>query len=432
MIVPLEKGTTTIVWYPIIHREVDEKEIWKDERGGITTDKGLGLYIHIPFCTSICPFCPFNKYLWSEEKEKAYVKALKKEMDLYSKFPLVRETEVTSVYFGGGTPTVLTTDRLTGLLNYVEEKFLLVQNAEITVEAHPLTINKNNLSRIMEKGANRISIGIQSFAKRLLRILKCYHEVEEGIKSIKTAKDVGFKNIGIDLLYRVPMQEMNEWKKDLETAVRYEIDHISCYNLGVFPGTSFYEGIEKGEIPKQPEQNVGVKMHRFARRYLEKCGYNKYTISNFAKDDKKCLFNRIALEAPQGEYVGLGAGAIEYINEFLLLKETSLERYISKVKSNSIPYMKGSYVSRKERMARYMVIGMGCLKVSKEEFRERFGVGIKDIYGEIIEKLKKWSLIEESASMISLTEKGMGYVASISKLFFIDVGKGIYQGERVI
>jgi oxygen-independent coproporphyrinogen-3 oxidase len=173
-------------------------------------------------------------------------------------------------------------------------------------------------------------------------------------------------------------------------------------------------------------------MYKIAREYLEMHGYKPYTIANFSKNNKECLYNKIVLQAPQGEYLGLGAGAIEYINDYLTMKEKSLEEYIRKVEKGLIPYMKGSFLSKREKMAKYMAVGIGCLKVSKEKFRKEFGVEIKDVYGEIIQKLKKWNLIEEDADMILLTDKGIEYLTGISKLFFTNVGKGVCQGEVVV
>lgn len=431
MDIPLEKGPASIIFYPTVHREVNEEEIWKEERSGVTTDKGLGLYIHIPFCMDICPFCPFVKYLWREKKEEAYVEALEKEMALYSRLSLVKENDITTVYFGGGTPTALTTDRLVELLDHVAEKFSVAPNAEIAIETHPLTTLEDKLSRIRERGVNRITIGIQSLTEDLLRILGCSHNVKEAIRAIETVKEIGFESIGIDLFYRIPTQKMGDWKKALEIAVEYGLDHISCYNLGVYPGTLFHKSLEKGKIPGQPDQDVGVDMYRFAKTYLEECGYKEYTVANFAKDGKRCLYIRLTLEAPQGEYLGLGASSFEYANDFHSYKVSSLERYIEELESDVIPYSKGTLVSKKEKMARYMVLGTGCLGVSKGEFKKRFGIEIKEVYGDIINDLEKWDLVGEDESAIRLTETGIDYAVSIARLFFTDAGGGLPQGARV-
>ncbi len=431
MNISLEKGPASVVLYPIVRREVDQEEIWREERSGVTTDKGLGLYLHIPFCMSICPFCPFVKYLWTEEKEEAYVEALKKEMALYAKLPLAKENKITTVYFGGGTPTALTTERLVELLDYVTEKFSVAPDAEIAMETHPLTTREGKLSRIKESGVNRITIGVQSFSKDLLGILGCSHDAEEAVRAIETIKKVGFESIGVDLLYRIPAQTMDQWQKGLEIAVEYELDHISCYNLGVYPGTPFFENIKKGKIPRQPGQDIAVDMHRLARAYLEERGYKEYTISNFANDGKRCLYLRLTLEAPQGEYLGLGLSSFEYANDFYSRKVSSLNRYIEELESDIIPYFKGTHVSKKEKMAQYMVLGIGCLRVSKEEFKKRFGIEIGEAYDGAIHDLKKWDLVGEDASAIWLTETGKDYAANISRLFFTDASEGILQGVKV-
>lgn len=423
----LEKGTTAIVWYPLKEEKVNGEEIWREKR---SSEIEIGLYVHIPFCIHICPFCPFVKFLWDENKERAYIRALKKEIDLYSRLPILNEKKIIALYFGGGTPTTLTTASFIELIHHIEEKFPLAQNAEVAVEAHPLTVSSEKLLRLLEAGVNRLSIGIQSFNNRLLKILNCPHEAKNGIKSLIIAKDTGFRNIGIDLLYGIPTQKLNEWQSDIKIPVEYKIDHVSIYNLGIFPGTSFYEAMKIGEIPNKPSYTLIEKMYFGAKEHLENHGYKPYTVANFAKRGKECVYNKIVLEAPQKEYIGLGVGAIEYINGYLTVKQTSLEEYIKIVENNSIPYMNGGYVSREEQMAQYMAVGIGCLKISKKGFREKFDIDIDLVYGGIIQKLKKHDLIDEDENTIFLTKKGIRYLTSISKIFFVG-GKGIHQGEVV-
>jgi len=420
-----KRDQENIEWYPCNFRKITQNEIWG--KSSVTTQKGLGLYIHIPFCMFMCPFCHFNRYLWSQEQERIYVDALKKEIRLYSFLPLLNKSKITAIYFGGGTPTALTTNTLVDILRYIREKFSISKNAEITVEAHPLTIDRDKLSGLLENGVNRISIGIQSLTEKFLKILGTPHDVQRGVRAIELAKDSGFQNISIDLIYSIPTEGIDDWERDLELALKYETAHIACYPLAVVPRTTLYKNIKKGKLPNKPDEATEIEMFKHARNTLEMHGYEQYTIFNFAKKNKKCLYIRIAQEAPQGEYLGLGAGAFEYVNDFFSCKEPSLEHYVKILKKDIIPYLAGVYMSTEEKMARYMILGIKCLKVSKEEFKKKFGVEIREVYGNVIEELKKWDLVTENTSTISLTEKGMVYISNIAKMFYTNENRGLSQ-----
>ncbi len=432
MRVPLEKGPATIVLYPIVQTEIDEEQIWRAEENAATDETRLGLYLHIPFCRSLCSFCPFVKSLWKAEKEKTYVDALIEEMRLYAKLPFTKRKQVTTVYFGGGTPTSLSTESLVRLIDAVKMKFSVAPGAEIAMESHALTSLEDKLERLKEKGVSRMTMGVQTFTDRLQRILGCAHTEADAAAAIATVKKIGFESVGVDLFFRIPTQSMEDWKRDLETAAAHGVDHISCYNLGVYNGTGLYQKIKNGEIPEQPTQDEGADMHAFARSYLKEQGYEEYSISNFAKEGKSCRYLKLTLEAPQGEHLGLGVSSFEYANGFYSCKVSSLERYVEQVGGGRIPYAKGTHISRKEAMARYMVLGTGCIRVSKDKFKSLFGVAMNNVYADIISDLKRWDLVEENASDLWLTETGVGYAASIAKLFYTAESDGIVQGVKVV
>ncbi|MGA1840894.1 MAG: radical SAM family heme chaperone HemW [bacterium] len=429
--IPLDKSPASIILYPVANKEVDQQEIWSQQRSRKKLGNGIGLYLHIPFCKSLCTFCPFTKYIWEKDKETDYIKALKREIDLYTNLPLVKGNDISTIYFGGGTPTSLSTNSLVELLDYIKEKFKIIQQPEITVETHPLTVSEDKLAKIKDKGVNRITMGVQSFSDNLLKILGCKHNKKQSVSAIKTLKDIGFDSFGLDIFYRIPTQTMYDWEESLDIVTEFEPDHISCYNLGVFPGTLLHKKIINGEISKQPDLTVMVEMYKRARIYLEKHGYQEYTISNYMKGGKSSHYLKLTLEAPQGQYLGLGLSSFEYANDFYSHKVSSLNEYIDMIEKNIIPYSKGVYISKELKMARYMVLGIGCLRVSKTEFKKKFNLDINEVHGGVINDLKKWNLIGEDHSWIWLTEIGKEYAASISKMFYSNSSKGILQGEKV-
>lgn len=431
MTLHLEKGPSGIVFYPVVQGEVSQAEIWREVRSGVTTDKGLGLYVHIPFCKHICPFCPFIKVVWKEDKEKTYLDALRKEIALYAELPFVRENAITAIHFGGGTPTALTAGGLLRLVDDIRESFRLAPEVEFGLETHALTTDEGTLRQLMDRGVNRVTVGVQSFTARLLDILGCQHTAADAVRTVRMLRDLGIRSVGIDLFYRVPGQGLDDWKRDLEVAVACEADHLSCYNLGIYPGTALYESLRTGKVPPQPGPEAEVDMHRVAQAYLAECGYQEYTIANFARPGKRCLYLRQTLEAPQAEYLGLGVSAFEYANDYYSRKVSSIERYAEMLDQGTIPYLSGTQVVGRERMARYMVLGLGCLQIDKLDFSRRFGVELHDVYGEIVDDLEAQDLVAENATHLWLTEAGKDYAASISRLFFTDPGKGVVQGARV-
>lgn len=414
-----------IAWYPLNFREISEEEIWANQR----TTQAQGIYVHVPFCKFTCPFCHFNRSLWTPYSQEIYLSAVKREMDLYSSFPNTGEIE--AVYLGGGSPTALSDEALLAILSYLKEKFQLAGSAEITVEVHPLTARPSTLLRLRELGVNRVSMGIQTLCERMLRVLGCPHTVDDATRGIKAVKKSGIENVSIDLIYATPTETIEDWKQDLKLLLGCEPSHVACYPLAVVPGTALDESIQRGSIPPKSADSLEIEMFKHARTWLGLNDFQQYTIFNFAKRGKESAYIRIAQEAPQREYLGLGPGAFEYVNEFVSCKVPSLEQYAEALKHGNIPYLMGVHLSKLDKMSRYMVLGVKCLRVNKVEFRKIFGMDIVDVYGDAIEELKRWNLIVEDPSSIALTQDGMIYINNIAKMFYTEQNRALRQPSEM-
>lgn len=410
-----ERDVEYVRWYPVNFRRIEnpEEEIF-GKRGWNR------FYVHIPFCKTICSYCPYDKVLWTQEKVNAFLPALKKEMEMYSRIPYVQEMRFDAVYFGGGTPTALKTEELADIIKFIWDHFDISPKVEFTVEANPETLDEEKLSTLYSLGVNRISIGIQSFNPRLLKIMGRYHTVEQGYEAINLAKKVGFPIKTIDLMCGFPSETLEEWKEDIEKAIELDLEHYSFFEVVISPGTTLYNQVLSRRLPPPLSMETRIKMHELAREMFTKAGYNHYTHSDFAKPGYECIAHSIDWEAPQGEYVGVGAGAFGVLRGWHYFNIHTIKKYVETVNSGRLPIQGGARITAKEKMARFMVLGVKFLKVDKRAFKEEFGIDIETVFGEKLRKAQEWGLIEMDDNYIRVTPKGEIYVDNLSKLFYTE------------
>lgn len=402
-----------ITVYPCDFREIDSREIWQRKR--------VSFYIHIPFCTDLCKFCVFPKAKYNQKLVDDYLSALQTEIEIYSSYPYVQNLEATAVYFGGGTPTSLSQNQLGRLIQTVKSNLNISSNAEITVEAYPTTVDKEKLEFLFQQGINRISFGAQSFCNEHMENIGLFHNRDDNFRSIKMAKDSGFQKIGIDLMFRLPGQSLDDWKIEIETAVSTEIDSISCYSFAVLPGTKIYK-----EAPGQVDIETDFEMYHSAIELFKHYGYHQYTVADFALDGKECEYLNNIWGDPALENLGFGLGAISYlINGHAFWNIHNMKDYISSLQDGKLPVMMGQKVSSAEMMSRFIVLGLRRLKINRTKFFESFNVEIEKIYGKEIDELIELNLLQTSGEYIQLTPKGKIYIDNISKKFFTknNIGK---------
>lgn len=266
-----------------------------------------GIYVHVPFCVRKCGYCDFYSIAGGEEERDRYPALVEREMDLLLRaFPGEAGVTADTVYFGGGTPTVLGPDRLNRLLAAIRSRLPVTENAEVTTEANPGTVTGADFVRLREGGFNRVSLGVQSFRRDTLAALGRIHSVEDVRTAYRDARGAGFSSVGIDLIFGNPGQREAEWQEDLDLAVTFLPDHVSAYALTPEPGTPIHEAIADGRIALPDDDSV-ARMYVAARETLRAAGYRHYEISNFCRPGKECRHN-LKYWRRDG-YLGLGPSA---------------------------------------------------------------------------------------------------------------------------
>jgi putative oxygen-independent coproporphyrinogen III oxidase len=297
------------------------------------------LYVHLPWCLKKCPYCDFNSYPITDKiPEDNYIAALS--ADLTFDLPLIQNRSISSIYIGGGTPTLFSANALKKLLDVISKKVSLANNLEITLEANPGSIDLTQLKTLRTIGINRISLGIQSFNDRILKKLGRLHDKETALTAIDTVKKAGFTNFNLDLIYGSPGQTVRDAIADLKMAISKEPTHLSWYQLNIEPGTIFYKN-----PPTLPNEDLICEIERVGHELLSKNGFNRYEISAYSKKDYECQHNINYWLF--GDYLGIGAGAHTKITD---LTKKTITRF-SKIENPKL-YLRAtdSYIANKREL----------------------------------------------------------------------------------
>jgi len=370
---------------------------------GNNEGKAFGLYIHIPFCKSKCLYCDFNSYAGREMLIEPYFNALMKEIEIYA--GSLEGCLIKTVFIGGGTPSFVDASYISDLLNACRRNFNLQKDAEISIEANPGTLSRKKLELYMKAGINRLSIGLQAWQNKILKSIGRIHTIEEFLTNFRQARDEGFKNINIDLIFGLPGQTMTDWKETVDGVAGLNPEHVSCYSLKIEEGTPFGEMLERGEI-SQAEDELDREMYYYVKEKLTNKGMKHYEISNFAYPGFECKHNLIYWKAE--EYIGIGAGSHSYINGERYNNVYDICSYIKEVKNDRIPLENIERIDMQDRLSEFVILGLRLTEgISTLEFREKFGCDISDVYGRQLTELTERGLIEQSGSNIMLTSKGL-------------------------
>jgi oxygen-independent coproporphyrinogen-3 oxidase len=361
--------------------------------------KEAGLYIHVPFCAKKCMYCDFPSYCGKDNLMLDYSKALNLEI-----LNRTKNKSISSVFIGGGTPTYLSLEAWENLKEGMKA-FNIKENAEFTVECNPGTVNIHNLKLIKQAGANRLSIGLQAWQNELLSNIGRIHTNEEFIESYRLAREIGFRNINIDIMFGLPGQDLYMWEETLTKIIELSPEHISCYSLIIEEGTPFYQMNEKG-ILMVPDEDEERKMYYKALELLKKSGYGQYEISNFSKPEYQSKHNLIYWE--MGDYIGCGAAAHSYIDRVRYRNEENIEKYIVKMNTISNPIVEIHENTIEDDIEEYMFMGLRKITgISETEFERRFSVKIDELYKNVILKYCKQGLLRREEGNILLTSKGV-------------------------
>lgn len=360
------------------------------------------MYMHIPFCTHICYYCDFNKVFLKGQPVDEYLTALKKEMALtFAKIP---PRTMKTIFIGGGTPTALTAEQLVFLMEAIHNYVNMDEEIEFTIEANPGDLTGEKLAVLKEYGVNRLSIGVQSFNDRLLEKIGRSHRVHDVYESIFLAKEMGFTNISIDLMYALPEQTVDDVAHSLEEFFHLDIQHCSAYSLIVEPKTVFYNLMQKGKL-HLPSQDQEADMYEYIMNEMEKHGFQQYEISNYARHGFASKHNLVYWN--NEEYYGFGAGAHSYLQQVRRANINPIRKYIEKLMNDELPIRSEIFVSKKEAMEEEMFLGLRKnAGVSITSFIEKFSVHPLEYYQEQIEQLTEQGLLQVTDQHIRLTEKG--------------------------
>jgi len=361
--------------------------------------KEMSLYIHIPFCKQKCLYCDFPSYSGKEQFMDEYIDALNKEI-----LRKAHQYTVNSIFIGGGTPSYLNNSSLEKLLATLN-KLNLKENIEFTVECNPGTLDKENLSIMKKYNVNRISMGLQSTKNSVLKEIGRIHSYEEFRNNYFLARECGFDNINVDLMFGLPNQTFEDWKKSLEEVATLESAHISAYSLIIEEGTHFYD-LYKNDKLKLPDEDKERLMYLATKEILNKYGYHQYEISNFAKTGKECFHNKVYWKCD--EYLGLGVSASSFIDKKRIKNIDDIQDYIEKIKRNEDVTEEIHVNDINDNMEEFIFMGLRMIEgIEINEFKERFNKDIYEVYSDIIDKNIKKELLICSSGRLFLSPKGM-------------------------
>jgi oxygen-independent coproporphyrinogen-3 oxidase len=385
--------------------ELGCRVVKKFQQAGGGRKMPIGLYIHVPFCIRKCYYCDFTSYPVSGSAVEGYLKSLIKEINLYGAALGDEEKNISSLFFGGGTPTCLPAGALKMVLDELRYSFSLAEGCEITVEANPGTIDAAVLDTLLGAGVNRLSIGVQSFNDTLLGVLGRIHTAKQGVEAVQLARKAGFANLNLDTIFGIPGQTIGEWRETLEQAAELGPEHIAAYGLQLEEGTPLTQAAARGEICACPE-DLELMMYRSAHEILNDCGYNQYEISNFARPGRQCAHNLVYwLNRP---YLGLGPAAHSFIRGERFSNEPSLERYSEKLSRKEYPVKCRESLTAENEMAETMFLGLRLIRgVDLDLFQERFGRRAEDLYQREIRDLTAKGLVEIKGGTLRLTMAGL-------------------------
>lgn len=364
----------------------------------------LELYIHIPFCARKCAYCDFTSFAAPVRIYREYVDKLIEE--IYGQCGNFQDYQVSTIFIGGGTPSILPSDLFGELLGVIWECFDIADGAEITVEANPGTLTMEKLETYLEGGINRISIGLQSSDDMELKALGRIHTFDEFLKSYQRARQAGFTNINVDLMSGIPGQDIHSWRNTLRKVMMLKPEHISAYSLIVEEGTPFYEryGSDRRGLP---DEETDREMYHLTKEMMESQGYSRYEISNYARPGFECRHNIGYWTGV--DYLGLGLGASSYTHGFRYHNTADFQEYLRmNLREAGAASQDIQALSHEEKMEEFMFLGLRMMKgVSGSEFLGRFGQNMWNVYGDVLGRLEEQKLIEVEVPVVRLTELGI-------------------------
>jgi len=380
----------------------------------LTFPEPAGLYIHIPFCIRKCPYCNFYS-VTDISLQSAFVKALHREMEFVSGSDLYFDT----IYIGGGTPSILSAKYIDCIIKQAGQLFHFFTDVEVTVEVNPGTINAADLRDYRTAGVNRLNIGIQSFDDAFLEFFGRIHSGQDAFLTFKKARQQGFDNIGLDLIYGLPQQTPTQWRHDLQRAIALEPEHISCYMLTFETGTPMDRKKRQGLLTPLSEGRI-CELYDIAVQYLCAHGYEQYEISNFARTDKQRNYRSVHNSkywsfAP---YIGLGPSAHSFIHPLRSWNQQDINSYINTVQQGKPPLAGKERLNKRQQIIEMIYVKLRTVEgIDLNQFERKFGICLTGEFSTLIKRLEKQGKLICTPSRLALTPEGMLHHNSITLMF---------------
>ncbi len=374
-------------------------------------DSPLSLYLHIPFCGIKCTYCAFNTYIHLESLIEPFTDALCREIEIAGLSK--PDQPVGTIYVGGGTPSLLTPEQIKRLLTTIYAHFEVLPDVEISMESNPSDIHRDYMGALRQLGINRLSIGMQSSDNNELVLFGRRHDNDAVVRAVSAARQGGFDNLNLDLIYGFPHQTLQSWDASLQQMIALQPEHVSLYALGLEEGTAMYSWVARGRLPV-PDDDLAADMYDLATDMLAGAGYEQYEISNWSKSGYECRHNlQYWRNLP---YPGFGPGAHGYADGVRYATILSPRRYIRAMETNIQPFVfprtpatdQLSIVDRETEIAETLLMGLRLTKegIQRGTFQQRFGVDLLTIHEHLIKRFVGNGLLYVDDEVVRLTQDG--------------------------
>jgi len=371
-----------------------------------------GIYVHIPFCHRKCGYCDFNSYAGLDTLVEPFVDALHREIE---QSPYAGE-RFDTVFFGGGTPTYLSGEALASILEHLTCRFAIAPNAEITCEANPGSVSLAQLRLLRQAGFNRLSFGVQSFHLDELQCMDRIHTPAEVLQSVAWAREAGFENLNLDLIFALPQQTLERWEASVRQAIALQPEHLSLYALMLEPNTRFYHLYQKGKL-RLPDEEVQVAMFRLAQQLTAEAGYHQYEISNYAKPGYECQHNMIYWR--NEPYLGFGPGAVSYMEGRRWTNIKHPREYIRRIHAGEPLELEWERLTGWDSVAETLMLSLRMVDgVDLHALEQRFGLPVHQHYAPVIAQLIARGWLEQHGTTIRLTQEGLLWHSEVALAFF--------------
>lgn len=371
----------------------------------LSTLGDMGLYVHIPFCKQKCMYCDFPAYQNLQDYYETYVYALVQEIDLWvSEHPESKERSIDTIYFGGGTPTELSIQQLQMIVDKIKSTFTITDDCHMTIESNPGEVDLQYLTKLVKLGFNRISFGVQTFDDKALTMLHRSHDGEKAIQAVYDAKEAGFTDINIDLIYGLPRQTLEDIQHNLNIVKDLPINHISTYGLQVEVGTYLYHLVQKNLI-SIPSESIDESMYDTMMAGLKELGFERYEISNFAKGNSYSRHNLKYWHYI--DYLGFGAGAHSFYDGIRRSNNRNVMPYIQSVDRYIMPTIDTETITVERAQEDFCFLALRTKwGLDEQKFEDRFGVSVHNLFGNILEELVTKGLLEYQNGSYHLSSEG--------------------------